>query len=85
MISDLNGSLWSKYHFGHKYCLQLNKRGEIEQQAFSSVKSSLPSTPILALFYASHQTKLSTDGSYSGVGVVLQGLEYLVLVTNSPE
>lgn len=45
--------------------------GEIQQQAFSSFKNSLASTPSLALFDASRQTKLSTDASSYGLGAVL--------------
>lgn len=47
------------------------KWGEIQQQAFSSVKNSLASTPTLALYDASCQTKLSTDVSSYGLGAVL--------------
>ena len=44
--------------------------GEIQQEAFSSVKNSL-ATPTLALHDASRQTKLSTDASSYGLGAVL--------------
>ena len=45
--------------------------GEIQQQAFSSVKNSLASTPTLALYDASRQPKLSTDAFSYGLGAVL--------------
>jgi len=45
--------------------------GEIQQQAFSFIKNSLPSTPTLALYDASHHTKLSTDASSYVPGMAL--------------
>ena len=45
--------------------------GEIHQPAFSSVENSRASTPTLARYDASRQTKLSTDATSYGLGAVL--------------
>jgi len=49
--------------------------GDFQQQAFAALKESLASTPTLAHYDASRQTKLSSDASSYGLGVVLMQLQ----------
>ena len=44
---------------------------DTQQQAFTALKESLASTPTLAHYHATRQTKLSSDASSHGLGVVL--------------
>jgi len=48
---------------------------DAQQQAFTAPKESLTSTPTLANYDASHQTKLSSDASSGGLGAVLMQLQ----------
>ena len=45
--------------------------GEAQQRAFSALNEGLTSTPTLALYDASRETRLSTDASSFGLGAVL--------------
>ena len=56
LLSTKNEFLWSSYH----------------QEAFSHIKTSLTTTPMLSFFDISKPTKLSTDASRRGLGCVLQ-------------
>ena len=52
LLSTKNEFLWSSYH----------------QEAFSHIKTSLTTTPMLSFFDISKPTKLSTDASRRGLG-----------------
>ena len=57
LLSTKNEFLWSSYH---------------QEAAFSHIKTSLTTTPMLSFFDISKPTKLSTDASRRGLGCVLQ-------------
>ena len=56
LLSVKNEFLWSYQH----------------QEAFSNIKTSLTTSPLLSFFYINHTTRLSTDASRQGLGFILQ-------------
>ena len=56
LLSTKNKFLWSSYH----------------QDAFSHIKTSLTTTPMLSFFDINKPTRLSTDASRQGLGFILQ-------------
>ena len=56
LLSTKNEFLWSAQH----------------QEAFSNIKTSLTTTPLLSFFDINKTTRLSTDASRQGLGFVLQ-------------